>query len=61
MHIGPYDTLRQSYESIAAWMSQNDIIPGAEMWERYLSDPMKEPDSSKWQTKIVWPVLSGMA
>lgn len=57
MHIGPYDRLRQSYESIATWMAENDIIPGAEMWEIYLSDPMEEPDSSKWETKIVWPVV----
>lgn len=57
VHIGPYDTLRQSYESIAAWMAQNDIVPGAEMWEQYLSDPMAEPDPSKWETKIVWPVV----
>lgn len=57
MHVGPYDTLRESYESIAAWMAEQGIIPGAEMWEIYLSDPMEEPDSSKWETKIVWPVV----
>ena len=57
IHVGPYDTLRQSYDAIGTWMSEQDIIPGAEMWEMYLSDPMEEPDPSKWETKIVWPVV----
>lgn len=59
VHVGPYDTLVQSYESIAAWMSERDIIPGAEMWELYLTDPEEEPDETKWEAKIVWPIVRG--
>lgn len=56
VHVGPYDTLAQSYQAISAWMSEQNIIPGGEMWEQYLTDPMEEPDPAKWETKIVWPV-----
>ncbi len=57
IHVGPYDTLRQSYDAMAAWMSEQNIIPEGEMWEMYLTDPTEEPDPAKWETKIVWPVV----
>ncbi len=56
IHIGPYETMEKTYAALQAWMAQNGVVPAAGMWEIYLTDPETEPDSSKWQTKIVWPI-----
>lgn len=56
MHIGPYETLQQTYGAIMARMRADGVSPGGAMWEYYLSDPGAEPDPAKWQTLVVWPV-----
>ncbi len=55
LHVGPYDTLRQTYEAIMARMQADGATPGEAMWEFYLTDPDAEPDPGKWQTRIIWP------
>ena len=55
-HIGPYETMAQTYGEMRDWMREQDFEPQAEMWEVYLSDPRSEPDPAKWRTEIVWPV-----
>jgi effector-binding domain-containing protein len=59
VHVGPYETMTQTYETLQAWMSENDLVPGVGMWECYLSDPEAEPDPANWRTKIVWPLAGG--
>jgi effector-binding domain-containing protein len=54
MHVGPYDTMHETYDAMLAWMKGRGMVPGAAMWEVYLSDPQKEPDPVKWQTMIYW-------
>lgn len=56
VHVGPFETMEKTYAELQAWMAQNSLEPAAGMWEFYLSDPEAEPDPSKWQTKIVWPI-----
>lgn len=56
LHIGPYESLQQTYGAILARMQAEGVTPGGAMWEYYLSDPGTEPDQSKWQTLVVWPV-----
>jgi effector-binding domain-containing protein len=56
MHIGPYDTLVKTYEFIQIWIKENGLQVAEDMWEIYLTDPCKEPDSSKWMTEICWPL-----
>ncbi|MHA7222585.1 GyrI-like domain-containing protein [Arthrobacter sp. RHLT1-20] len=56
MHIGPYDTLPQTYGAVMARMQAEGLTPGDSMWEYYLSDPATEPDPSTWKTLVVWPV-----
>jgi AraC family transcriptional regulator len=57
VHVGPYDTLEQTYNEMVAWMSEHNLVPSDEMWEFYLTDPADEPDPQKWETKVVWPVV----
>lgn len=56
VHIGPYDTMVETYEAMQEWIAAEGLEPSHEMWEFYLTDPAAEPDPAKWQTKIVWPV-----
>lgn len=57
IHVGPFETMEKTYAALQTWMEANGIRPAAGMWEVYLTDPQVEPDQSKWQTKIVWPIL----
>jgi AraC family transcriptional regulator len=56
MHIGPYETLPETYGAIMGKMQAEGLTPGSAMWEYYLSDPAAEPDPATWKTLIVWPV-----
>ncbi len=58
MHVGPYDTMRQTYDALFAWMLERGLEPSDGMWESYLSDPDEHPDPATWQTLIVWPLRS---
>jgi len=56
MHVGPYDTLPETYGAVMARMQAEGLTPGDAMWEYYLSDPATEPDPAAWKTLVVWPV-----
>ncbi|MFW2380997.1 MAG: GyrI-like domain-containing protein [Acidimicrobiales bacterium] len=57
IHVGPFEELAETYAALQTWMEDQRIKPASGMWEVYLTDPAVEPDQSKWQTKIVWPIL----
>ncbi|QDW28871.1 GyrI-like domain-containing protein [Arthrobacter sp. KBS0702] len=56
LHVGPYETLPETYGKVMARMEAEGLTPGDSMWEYYLSDPGTEPDPAVWKTLIVWPV-----
>jgi predicted enzyme related to lactoylglutathione lyase/effector-binding domain-containing protein len=56
VHTGPYDTLGETYSAIQDRIREAGKNPSSAMWEFYLNGPPSEPDPSKWQTKVVWPV-----
>lgn len=56
MHVGPYETLKQTYDELMGWMAARNLKPADEMWEVYWSDPAKEPNPAQWRTEIFWPV-----
>jgi effector-binding domain-containing protein len=56
VHVGPYETMVETYNQLMSWMTTQGLVPAEGMWEIYLSDPVQEPDSSKWRTRIFWPV-----
>jgi hypothetical protein len=59
VHIGPYDTIAQSYTKQQTWMAAQGHGPATEMWECYLSDPKVDPDPATWRTRIVCPLARG--
>ncbi len=56
VHVGPYDTMMETYNRLMKWIAEQGLVAGEGMWEIYLSDPAQEPDSSRWRTQIFWPV-----
>ncbi len=55
-HVGPYESLHETYAGMQAWMASNGVVPAEFMWEQYMTDPQREPDSSKWITQVYWPI-----
>jgi effector-binding domain-containing protein len=56
VHVGPYDTLSQTYDEVQRRIEADGLEPAPDMWESYLSDPEAEPDPATWRTRIDWPV-----
>jgi len=56
MHIGPYESLAQTYEAVLAWINEKGYKVSEDMWETYLTNPCEVPDKSKWMTEILWPM-----
>ncbi|HZB51716.1 MAG TPA: GyrI-like domain-containing protein, partial [Mycobacteriales bacterium] len=58
IHIGPYETLPETYGRILDWLRVRGLQPGRRMWESYLTDPddpeHRHPEGP--QTLVVQPV-----
>ena len=56
VHSGSYETLGDAYAALGAWVRTEHRETAGPPWEIYVTDPGTEPDSSKWQTEVYWPV-----
>ncbi len=55
-HVGPYDTLPQTWAALEKWMKSQGLEAAGAPWESYVTDPGAEPDQSRWRTDIFFPV-----
>ena len=55
-HVGPYDTLPQTWVGLERWMKSQGVESAGAPWESYVADPGAEPDQSRWRTDIFFPV-----
>jgi effector-binding domain-containing protein len=55
-HIGPYNTVKNSFVAVISWMAQNKKVQGGYPWEIFISNPKVTPEA-KLQTDIYFPVL----
>ena len=55
-HVGPYDTLGETYGTLLAWIVEQGRAIAGPMWEVYWTDPGAEPDPSRWRTEVIVPV-----
>jgi effector-binding domain-containing protein len=58
IHIGPYETLGDTWGALEAWAIEHHFERGDVMWEVYLTDPQAVPDPAQWQTKLIVPIKS---
>lgn len=56
IHIGPYETMSQTYTELMSCVAEQKLATSETMWEEYLVGPDIEPDPAKWQTRIVFPL-----
>ncbi|MCZ7646303.1 MAG: GyrI-like domain-containing protein [Planctomycetota bacterium] len=56
LHVGPYEGLKDAYPRLERWMKEQGHACAGAPFEVYETDPSREPDASKWRTRIYWPV-----
>lgn len=56
MHIGPYETLHETYNIIQSWIEENGYEGEDNIWDTYLTNPREAQDESNWMTEISWPI-----
>lgn len=55
-YYGDYPGTEQAHYYIDEWTQKNNITISGSPWEEYVTDPMVEKDTSKWLTRIYYPV-----
>lgn len=54
-HVGPYDQLKGTWDSIMGWVQSQGLTPSGAPWEVYVDDPTKV-DAATLRTEIYVPV-----
>jgi AraC family transcriptional regulator len=54
-HVGPYDSLGDTYQALLAWIGEQGLIVAGPMWEVYWTNPDTAPPA-EWRTEVVVPV-----
>ena len=55
-YYGDYNQLEQGHNTVQEWIEKRRFNIGGPPIEMYVTDPGSEPDSTKWLTKIYYPV-----
>lgn len=56
IHTGPYNTTQYSWGALQKYITDKSLELNGDPFEVYLTDPMTEPDETKWVTELYWPV-----
>lgn len=56
IYFGPYSKTADAYYALDTYCKESKLEITGGPWEIYVTDPMQEKDSLKWQTDIVFPV-----
>jgi effector-binding domain-containing protein len=54
-HWGKYGT-ETPYLALDKYLQDNHLKKGSFIWEVYVNDPAAQPDTSKWEMKVFYPV-----
>ena len=55
-YYGSYDGLGAAHQAMDAHLKQHGLTAGVPAIEEYVTDPAEEPDTSKWLTRIYYPL-----
>ena len=55
-YMGPYEGTPAGHEAAETYIKTNNLEVIGAPWEKYVTDPMTEKDSTKWLTEICYPV-----
>ena len=56
-HAGAWSTIQATHQAINIWINEQGLTPSGAPWNVYMTTPAMEPDTSRWQTAIFYPVL----
>jgi effector-binding domain-containing protein len=56
IYKGPYENTGIVYASIERYIKDKNLTVTGPPWEVYITDPLLEPDTEKWQTDIYFPI-----
>jgi len=56
IHMGPYETVSKTYDSMGADLKRRHLQGTPDMWERYYSPPGTPPE--KTMTEVIWPIAA---
>ena len=59
IHVGPYDSLGEAYDDLAAWIGRQGLAVAGAPREVYLSDPSTPPGQTR--TVVEFPVVEAGA
>ena len=55
-YYGPYEGMNTIYNALEKYMQVLKLEPRGMAWEVYITDPSQEPDTSKWETHVYFPI-----
>jgi effector-binding domain-containing protein len=55
-HFGAYDKTMYLYMAMDEYIKDFKLVEAGGPIEEYITDPMSEPDTAKWQTNVYFPV-----
>jgi effector-binding domain-containing protein len=56
VHAGGYDRLGETWGRLRAWVVEQGLAPGADLWEIYVTEPSPEMDPADLRTELFWTV-----
>ena len=54
--FGSYDKTASAYTALKEYIAKNNKQIIGAPWEEYITDPMAEKDTAKWQTDVYFPI-----
>jgi effector-binding domain-containing protein len=55
-YFGPYKSISSAYNAMQIYITNMDLQVSGPGWEEYITNPLMEADSNKWQTNIYFPI-----
>ena len=55
-HYGHFKTVKKTHDAIYQYILDHNLKRNGPHWEIYITDPLKEPNQSKWETQIYFPI-----
>jgi effector-binding domain-containing protein len=55
-YFGPYEKIAYTYQVLDQYIKETERQIVGSPWEIYITDPMTEKDTAKWETRIAFPI-----
>ena len=56
VHAGGYDQLGEAWGRLGAWIAEQGLTSGADLWEVYVTEPNPDMDPADLRTELFWSI-----